>query len=81
MVSTPEGFTDNIPLSPGPYLFSKNSIARKSLSQFIEVLDIEQNNAARRLSAVKSNYKAITAGRTLWSGIPKRRVHKKLMNV
>ena len=37
--STPEGFTDNSTMLTGPSMTVKNTIVRKSLRQFSEVLD------------------------------------------
>ena len=41
MVSTPEIFTDNSPMSPGPPMILRNHIARKSIYLFTEVLDVK----------------------------------------
>ena len=70
MVSTPEGFTDNITISPGPYVTGKNPSARKSLYQFTEFLDAKQKTVVRRLDASKSNIKSLIAGIMLCSSIP-----------
>ena len=78
MVSTPEGFTDNITTSPGPYVTVKKPSARKSLYQFTEFLDAKQKIVVRRLDASKSNIKSIIAGSMLWSSIPKRHEHTKI---
>ena len=43
MVSTPEIFTDNSPMSPGPPMIVKIFSARKSLCLFTEVLDVKKN--------------------------------------
>ena len=40
MVSNPEVFNDNSPMSPGPYMTIKNIIAKTLLCQFTEVLDV-----------------------------------------
>ena len=41
MVSITEGFTDNSPISYGPYVPVKQHNARKSLGQFSEALDVK----------------------------------------
>ena len=43
MVSTPDRFTNNSPISPGPPMIVKKFSARKSLRLFTEVLDILKN--------------------------------------
>ena len=53
MVSTSEGFTENRPLSPGPYVTVKNPSARKLLHQFTELLDVKNKTVVHRLGAVK----------------------------
>ena len=42
---------DNSPMPPVPYIIVKTPIARKSLHQFSEVLDIKQKNALCRLGS------------------------------
>ena len=44
MVSNPERFTDNSPISPGPPMMIKNYSARKSLRLLTEVLDVKKEN-------------------------------------
>ena len=58
-VSTPKVFTDNSPLSPGPYVTVKNPSAKKSIRPFSEVLDVKQETDFWRLGAAKSNHKVI----------------------
>ena len=53
MVFTTDGFTNNTPISPGPYVTVKNPRASKLLHQFSEVLDFKQNTAIRRLVSFK----------------------------
>ena len=48
MVSTPEVFIDNSPISPGPYLTVKIQIARKALRQITEVLDVQKKLMSAR---------------------------------
>ena len=43
MVSTPERFTDNIPMSPGPSVTVKNPSARTPLRLFTELLYVKKN--------------------------------------
>ena len=80
MFSTPEVFTDNSPLAPGPgpSMNVKNPSARKSLRQFYAVLDVKQKTSVCRLGVAKSMYKAIMAGIIFWFGITKRQVHTKI---
>ena len=70
-VSTPEGFTDNIPTSPSQSVTLKNPSARKSLRQFLDTLEVKPKTYVRRFCAAKS----IRYGSMLWSSIPKRRGH------
>ena len=53
MVSTPEGFAENSPMSHGPYLTIKKAYCKKSLRQFSQVLDVKQKTAIHRLGAAK----------------------------
>ena len=53
MVSTPEGFIDNITISPGPLVIEKNPSTSKSFRQFTEVLDVKKKTASRQLGAEK----------------------------
>ena len=45
MVSTPEIFTENSPMSPGPYMTVKNPSARKSLRLFNEYFSFKKKTA------------------------------------
>ena len=78
MVSTPERFTYNSPMSSGPPNIVKNCSARKQLRLFTEVLYVKNKTAVRRLCAAKSECKEIRAGRMSWSSISKRKVHTKI---
>ena len=78
MFSTPEGFTNNGPMSPGSSVTVKKPIASKLLSQFYEVSYAKQNTDVCMLGYVKSKHKAIRAGSMLCSNIPNSRVHKKI---
>ena len=44
MVSTPEIFTDNSPMSPGPPMIAKKCSSIKSLHIFTEFLDVKKKN-------------------------------------
>ena len=65
MVSTPEGFTVNRPMSPSQYVMVKKPSARKSLRQFLYTLEVKYKTAVRRFCAAKLNHKAIRAGSML----------------
>ena len=49
MISTNEIFTENSPMSPGPYVTVKNPSVRKSLRLFTEVLYVKKKTAVRRV--------------------------------
>ena len=53
MLSNPEGFNDNIPMSPGTYMTFKKTSSRKTLNQFSEVLDVKQKTPVGRLGDAK----------------------------
>ena len=59
MVSIPDGFTVNSPMSHGLYATVKKSSARKPLHQFTELLCVKQKAAIRSLVAAKLKRKAI----------------------
>ena len=63
MVSTPEGFTDNSPISPRTSSPVKKSSARKSLCMFTNVLDVKKT-AFHQVGADKSKPKANKFGNT-----------------
>ena len=65
MVSTPEIFTYNSTMSPGPPMIVKKCIERKSLRLFTEVFDVKKT-AVRRVDAAKSKRKAMRVGSVLW---------------
>ena len=75
MLSNPEGFNDNIPMSPGTYMTFKKTSSRKTLNQFSEVLDVNQKTPVGRLGDAKSKRKRITSGSMLWFSITKRLGH------
>ena len=78
MFSTPEIFTDNIPMSPGPSVNVRKSSAIKSIRLFTEFLDVKNKTAVQRVGADKSKRKLVISGSILWSSIPKSRRHKKI---
>ena len=80
MLSSPDGFTDNSPISSIPYVTVKNISARKSLHQFTQVLDIQNKASVCRLGGYKSKFKATRAGSMLCSSIQNRILHTKSMN-
>ena len=53
VVSTPEIFTKNSPMSPGPSVTFKNPSARKSIRLFTEVFDVKNKTVVRRVGADK----------------------------
>ena len=53
MVSTPEIFTENIPIPHGPPVTVRNPSARKSLHLFTEVLDVKNKTIVYLFGAVK----------------------------
>ena len=75
MVSTPERFTDNIPMSHRQSETVTNSSARKSLYQFLDTLESKPKTAVYRFISAKSDRKSIRSGSILWSIIPKRRLY------
>ena len=58
LVSTPEGCTDNILMTPKPYMYTKNTSARKPLRQFTETLDVKHKTYVLRFGASKAKRKA-----------------------
>ena len=78
MISTPEGFSENIIMSSGPSVSIKQPKYIKSLCQFATTLDFKPKTAVHRLCADKSKHKAIIAGKHLWSKIPKRKGRTKI---
>ena len=78
MVSTPEIFTDNISMSPRPYVTFRNPSAWKSLRIFTEVWGVKKKTAVLRVGAVKSKRKSIRELSMLFSTITNRRGHIKI---
>ena len=73
MVSTPEGFTNNSPISPKTSTPVKKPSAQKSLYMFTNVLDVKKRTATRLFVATKSNCKTIKSGTTPWALKPKQK--------
>ena len=59
MVSTPEGFNNNSPISPMKPTPVKKPSARKSLCMLTNILYVNKKNAYRRVGATQSKRKAI----------------------
>ena len=53
MVSTPEGCTYNILMTPNPYVSTKKPSAIKSIHQFSETLYVKHKTAVRGLGTAK----------------------------
>ena len=66
MVSTPEGFTNNIPISPMTSALVNKPSAIKSLCLFTNILNVKNKTATRRVGAAKSEVKAVKYGTTPW---------------
>ena len=75
MVSTTEGFFDNIPMPFGQYVTVKKPSTSKSLNQYIEALYAKPRTALRQLCVAKSKRKTIISGSMLWSSVPKQCSH------
>ena len=72
MVSTPEIFTNDIPISPMTLTPVKKPRAQKSLCLFNNILDMKKT-APRRVGDVKSKRKAIKYVNTPWAFKQKRK--------
>ena len=77
MVSIPEVFTHNIPISFGPYLPAKQPNTRKYLCKFSETLDAKPKTDFFWLCVSTSKSKAIREDNILLSIIPKLHGHTK----
>ena len=62
MVSNPEGFTNNSPISPMTTPTIKKPSARKSLCLFTNILHVKKKTAIRWVRTAKSKCKVIKAG-------------------
>ena len=80
MVSTPEIFTGNSPMSPGPSVTNSNPSVGKSLCIFTEVLAFKKKNAIHQVGDSESKHKEIISGSVLCSSIPNKKRHTKSMN-
>ena len=69
IVSTPEVCINKIPITPNPYVSTKNPSARTSLRPFSETLGVKHKTAFCGVGAAKANRKAIKTGNVLWSKI------------
>ena len=66
MVLTPEIFTYNSPMSPGPPMIVKKFSARKLFRIFTEVLDHKNKTDVHRVCASKSKRKVIRSDSIVW---------------
>ena len=80
MVSIPEEFTDNSPISPMTSSPVKKPSTRKSLFILNKILDANKKTDYRRVGAAKSKRKAIKYGNTPWSLKQKKKGIPKSMN-
>ena len=78
MVYTPEGFTENSPISPSQYVTVKNPSAIKSLRQFLDTLEVKPKTYAHIFCGAKSKRKAIRSVSMLCSIIPKMQGFSKI---
>ena len=75
-IYTTKNLTENLPIDVDTLETLKNPGARKSLSQFLELLDVKK--AVRILGAPKTERKAIRKGSDLWSSIRNQRGNTKI---
>ena len=66
MVSTPEGFTDDSPISPMISTPIKKPSARKSLCLFTNIFEVKNKTATRHVGAAKFKLKAIIFENKPW---------------
>ena len=78
MVSTPEVFTYDIPISPMTSTPVKKPSAGKSLCFFATVLDVKIKLLPVDFGSAKSKRKAIKYGTTPWALKQKRKVNSKI---
>ena len=78
MASTPEGFTNNSPISPIISTPFKKPYALKSLCLFTNILDVKKIESTRRVGATKSKRKAIKYGNPPWALKKKRKGNSKI---
>ena len=78
MGSTPEGFTDNNPISPITQTACKEPSARKLLCLFTNILDVKNKTAICRVRSAELNLKAIKAVTTPKQITQNRKVKSKI---
>ena len=78
MVSNPEGFTNNSPISPMTSTPVKKPNARKSLCIFTNILYLKEKTSTCRSKATKSENKVIESGTTTWELNKKRKVNSRI---
>ena len=79
MVSNPEGFTDESPISPMKSTPVKKPSSRKSLCLFTNILDANKKTANRRVEDSKYKHKAVKYGTTPWALKQNRKGNSKSM--
>ena len=78
MVSIPEGFTNNSPISPMTSTPFNKPSARKSQYLFTNILDLKKKTATRQFGKEKSKHKEIKAGTAPWEFKQKRKRNSKI---
>ena len=71
IISTPKGYTEDIPLDVGTFGTLKKPSAGKLISQFLKLLDVTQKRSVRTLGSSKKKGKAILTDVDLWSSVHK----------
>ena len=67
MVCTPEGFTEDSPISHMTPTSVKKIRAQESLCLFTNILDVKKKTDNRQVGATKSKHKAIKYETTPWA--------------
>ena len=80
MVYTPEGFTDDSPISPMTSTPVKKPCAIKSLHMFTNILYVKKKTATHRVGDAKYKRKAIKYGTIPWAFTKSENLIQKLMN-
>ena len=75
MVSTSEVCTNNIPMTPNPFVSTRNPSAQKQLCQFTETLNSKHKTSICTVCTFKAKGKAIKKINILWSNTAMRRDH------
>ena len=78
VVSTPEEYTDNSPISPMTSKLVNKTSARKPLCIFTNILHVKNKTATCRVWGSKSKRKAIKSGTTPWTLKPKQKGNLKI---